>query len=74
MFNFDLEKLLNEQTNSNASYNKITEVMKKAAGKVIIKVRTKKHYWMTNKRRLLSQIGRSTTRLPMVAKSITYVL
>ena len=33
---------------TNASYNEIAEIMKKIAEKVLGKVRTKKHYWMTN--------------------------
>ena len=33
---------------TNASYNEIAEIMKKAAEKILGKMRTKKHSWMTN--------------------------
>ena len=36
----------NQTTNS--SYNEIADILNKAAEKVLVKVRTKKHSWMTN--------------------------
>ena len=66
---------------TNASYNEILDILKISAEKVLGKVRTKKHSWMTNElldlsdeRRRLTSIKKTSTENAQEYRKINSIL